>query len=43
MNKESMMITPKYQKLTSLSPDWAFTQTEFDAEALVKRVLAFVD
>lgn len=42
-NKESILITPKYQKLTSLSPDWAFTQTEFDAEALVKRVLAFVD
>ncbi len=38
-----MMITPKYQKLASLSPDWAFTQTEFDAEALVKRVIALLD
>jgi len=33
------LITPKYQQLTSISPDWAFTQTEFDAEALLKRVI----
>lgn len=42
-NKEITLITPKYQQLTSISPDWVFTQTEFDAEALVERVLALLD
>ena len=42
-NKEITLITPKYQQLTSISPDWAFTQTEFDAEALLKRVVEWVE
>lgn len=38
--QEIAILTPDYQHITSISADWSFAQAGFDAEALLRKVVA---
>lgn len=41
-NKEVSFLSPNYQHITSISAEWSYAQTGFDAESLFRRSLALL-